>query len=120
VLQDYHQHGSNVIGEEGKDSLIKRLARLRKKAGASNTGGALAYLSQHRWAWRVNMARSLARSEMFSESSRQIVEAFAQDRFSFNLLRIVGAEVFRRTVPALRGFGLLLGAAATNRGGVKI
>ncbi|MFJ6280539.1 glycosyltransferase [Arthrobacter subterraneus] len=39
VLQDYHQHGSNVIGEEGKDSLIKRFSRLRSKAGASNTGG---------------------------------------------------------------------------------
>jgi hypothetical protein len=50
VVQNYQQHGANVIGEELGRSLVTRFAKLQ-----GTSGGGLArqldYLSQHRFGW---------------------------------------------------------------------
>ncbi|WP_442939916.1 glycosyltransferase [Nocardioides sp. B-3] len=60
ALQDYVQHGANVLGEERGSRLGWRAQTLRERSGSH---GMLLYLSAHRWGWRVTMARVLIEAE---------------------------------------------------------
>lgn len=113
AVQEYIQHGGNVIGEERPRSLGDRLGALAGRSGGG-VGRGLDYLSAHRWRWRVNMATTLlARHDVAVE--REFVEAVAADRLSTELALGVGREMRSRRVPPLRALGLLAGAWRSPR-----
>lgn len=120
VLQDYHQHGGNVIGEEKAETIRYKLARLRTKAKLRmDSGSSTQYLVEHRWGWRVRMARCLRQRATAQTSSMTTIRAFASGTFSLVLLRIVAKELSRGSVPATRAIAMLLGAAVTSYRGLK-
>lgn len=113
AVQDYIQHGANVIGEERPRTLADRLSALAGRSGGG-LGRGLDYLSAHRWRWRVNMATTvLARQHGAPES--EFLAAVAADRLSLALVRGVGREILARRVPPLRAVGLLAGAWRSPR-----
>lgn len=87
VVQDYVQHGRNVIGEEiGVSSVTRLRSLLGRSVGARR---ALTYVVNHRWRWRVYMARlALTRFPQVESQDRRVLEAFAADRFTLGLMRI--------------------------------
>lgn len=116
ALQFYVQHGANVIGEEQASSPWRRLGATVIKARGRSTG-ALRYLSDHRWGWRVSMARQLLSTGVaFRPADRDVLRVFAAGRLSFGLLRVMGRAVIRREAPPMRAAGLLLGSLRQPRG----
>lgn len=114
-LQVYVQHQGNVIGEERRRSLPGRVLDMVAKA-RGRSSGALAYLSDHRWGWRVNMARRLlSTSAAVRGEDAAVLRAFGRGRISPALIRIVGKAVAVRDAPPARAVGLILGSLRTPR-----
>lgn len=113
VLQDYIQHGSNVIGEErGGGKLAKRVSSLI--ARSNGVGDSIRYINRHRWGWRVEMAAlCLERIPVRDDQARRVLTIFAKGSLSIALVRVVGSGIFKRDVRPLRGLALLVGAAAS-------
>lgn len=87
VVQDYVQHDRNVIGEEMAPSNVARLRSLLRRL--PSLLGAVPYVVNHRWRWRVYMARlALHRFPQMKPVDRLVLEAFAADRPSFRLLHL--------------------------------
>lgn len=112
-VQDYIQHGGNVIGEERHRTIADRVRTLAGRSGGG-VGRGLDYLSAHRWRWRVSMAATLL-ARQGGRAELAFLEAVAQDRLSASLLRGVGREILSRRVPPLRALGLLAGAWRSPR-----
>lgn len=112
-VQNYVQHGGNVIGEESPRSLAQRLSSLSGRSGGGVTNG-LDYISAHRWRWRVNMAAALERSDPV-EAGDGFVRAVAADRLSLSLITGVVREIVAGRVPPLRALALLAGAWRSPR-----
>lgn len=112
-VQYYLQHSSNVIGEERRLTLGHRLKNLfaRSEGGAR---GAITYLRDHRWGWRVNMAQSLLAQRVGSTSlsDRTFLEAVANSQISIPFIRSMLGAIITRKAPRLRTFALLVGAIA--------
>jgi hypothetical protein len=112
VVQDYVQHGANVIGEE-RDGVraAARMSRLRSISGGG-LGKALGYIADHRWGWRVNMARlALARGlRGRGRADQQALRRIARGSLSIGLAFAVVRAVRAHEVPAGRSFALLAGA----------
>jgi glycosyltransferase involved in cell wall biosynthesis len=114
-LQNYVQHGANVIGEEQRSGLGSRLRRLAKVANKDQSMG-VDYISEHRWGWRVSMARTLIeRMPDCRTADRKALSTVADDHLSPRLLRMFALEVLRGRAPALRAVALLVGAARSPR-----
>lgn len=114
LLQDYVQHGDNVIGEEVGGRLRRRMARLRELGGGA-VFGALRYLAIHRWGWRVAMARTaLDRLPEVKPAQRRVLEVFAHGDASVALVRIVASAVRRGSAPAGRAAALVVGSLAAR------
>ncbi len=110
-LQNYIQHGGNVIGEEQPSGIGARMRNLFRQAGSSPLDS-LRYLRQHRWGWRVNMARRLlAVGPSLSHDDAPGVAAIARGRLSPTLIAATVSAVVRREAPPARTLGLLIGAA---------
>lgn len=110
-LQNYVQHGANVIGEEKRSGLANRIQRLVSVSEKDQSSG-VDYLSEHRWGWRVSMAKTLLRrlpSGNFAD--QKVLSTVARDRLTPRLLGMWSREVAAGRAPALRAAGLLLGAA---------
>jgi glycosyltransferase involved in cell wall biosynthesis len=105
VLQDYVQHGGNVLGEHG-GSLRSRVDLLRSRV----TGpiGAVHYVMRHRWGWRVEMAREV--EARIPESVHPGISATARGGVSVALSVEMAAGVLARHVPPARAFVLWVGA----------
>lgn len=111
AVQNYVQHSANVIGEEKPSSLRTRMGDLDTTAGNSVVNR-LDYISNHRWGWRVNVARSLlAQSRTLEAPDQAVLEMYARNRVSPALVKSTLGCVARRDVPVLRAFALLAGAA---------
>jgi len=112
VVQDYVQHGANVIGEE-RDGVnaAARVSRLRSISGGG-LRAALGYIADHRWGWRVNMARlALARGlRGRGPADQQALRSIARGSLSIGLSSAVLRAVRAHEVPAGRSFALLAGA----------
>ncbi len=109
-LQFYVQHEDNVIGEERTRSLIGRVAGTVSKA-RGRSSGALKYLSDHRWGWRVSMARRLISADIaLQDDDAATLRAFAEGRVSSGLLRVLWRSVMSGEAPAARAIGLLIGS----------
>ncbi len=111
VVQDYVQHDANVIGEEQGDvSFAARTTTLRRSGGGMR--GSLAYLAEHRWGWRVAMARlALERIPAARIDVREALAPFARGTASFSLFRVALVNVVRGSIPLARSAALLVGAS---------
>lgn len=110
-LQYYVQHGANVIGEEQRRSMVTRIRSLTRKTEGSPRA-ALRYLSEHRWGWRVKMARRLlAADHPLRERDRQMLATIARGRLSVKLIVAAAEAVLRGQAPPARTISLLVGAA---------
>ncbi|MBT2519672.1 glycosyltransferase [Arthrobacter sp. ISL-28] len=94
VVQDYHQHGANVIGEEmDRNPLLRAVKLWRRSAGIT---AAAHYVVNHRWQWRVNMCRlALERLDAVPPREGEVLEAFASGR-STPRLALLCARAFVR------------------------
>ncbi|WP_193598126.1 glycosyltransferase [Microbacterium sp. YJN-G] len=114
-LQMYVQHQHNVIGEERRAGLMDRVARTRGRGRATSTGP-WRYISQHRWGWRVNMARRLLQAPVeLGRGNLEFVSAVAEGRFSAVLLRDMTTAVASRQAPLLRTLSLAIGSLHPSR-----
>ena len=110
VVQDYVQHNSNVIGEEGNTGMLGRLRRLRH-ASEGSVGSQLDYLSAHRWGWRVNMARTvISRHRNLNSSQMRALNLYSHNRFSLGLISAYAIECMRGRAPIARSLALLIGS----------
>lgn len=105
VVQDYVQHGSNVIGEELGSSIRTRARSLSLRSVGFS--GALRYLVNHRWRWRVSMARTaLLRFPHLGTHERRVLVAFAADRSTLRLLKLVLGTIARGKCSTIRVISL--------------
>jgi len=113
VLQDYIQHGNNVIGEEnGGAQVAKRFSALF--ARSKGVGASIRYIRDHRWGWRVEMAElCIERIPAMGADKRRVLDTFAARKLSPRLIATVVTGIARRDVKPLRGLALLVGAAAS-------
>lgn len=110
AVQDYVQHGANVIGEERPRTVSERLASLAARSGGG-AGAGLDFISTHRWGWRVNMARTaLERAHGADIPGGGFLASVARNRLSLALVGGVAREIVARRVPPLRAVALLAGA----------
>ena len=89
---------------------------MHMRAWRTHAGGAFSvrYLAEHRWGWRVTMARTLPdRVESVPQAIREDIRPMWRGRITFGLfVRSLGVLV-RREAPAARIAALLVGAMAT-------
>lgn len=103
-VQDYVQHEQNVVGEED-NATFRRFSRLLARAKTQNV---ITYMVAHRWGWRVNMGRSaLIQCRHIRTEDRQILEAFAKNRFNLPLLRLACRSIRDGNQSRLRVLALL-------------
>ncbi|MET1086467.1 MAG: hypothetical protein ABWY04_05000, partial [Arthrobacter sp.] len=114
VVQDYHQHEANVIGEELGRSAASRFAKLRGAAGAG-LGGQLDYLNEHRFGWRARMCRAVLERATVPEGKRRIVQAFAAQSANLELAKIVIRAVVAHHSPPARSLAILAGSIWAGR-----
>lgn len=107
VLQDYVQHGGNVIGEA-------RPTRVRDELrSAASRGGLLAHLdhtADERWEWRVAMAEELVRRGL-DRGPASVAADVAARRLTPRLARSIGRSVRRGRLRVRGGAGTLAAAA---------
>jgi hypothetical protein len=114
LLQDYVQHGNNVIGEESGGRIRRRAARLRELGGGA-AFSVLRYLAVHRWGWRVAMARTvLDRMPDVKPAQRRVLEVFARGDASVAFVRIAASAVRRGSAPVGRSAALVAGSLAAR------
>jgi hypothetical protein len=118
-LQDYVQHGANVLGETGTGQVRHRLASLGRVAVRRSPAAAADYLVEHRLGWRVRIARTAQRrfGADVRPADRAALAAFASGRLSGGLLRPTVRALARRDVPVARALALLVAAAWVGVGG---
>jgi hypothetical protein len=93
AVQDYVQHGGNVIGE-GNSSVTKRVSILLSRG--AGIWGAVRYHINHRWRWRVYMSRlALSRFTNLNARDKHALEAFAADRLTSRLTAMSVASFAR-------------------------
>jgi hypothetical protein len=114
VVQDYQQHGANVIGEELGQSAASRFAKLQ---GASGAGLArqLDYLSEHRFGWRSRMCRAVLERTVVPEKKLRTVEAFAARSATLELAKIITRAVVAQHSPPARSLAILAGSIWAGR-----
>jgi hypothetical protein len=111
-LQDYVQHGGNVLGEEGGH----QARRLKSLFGAGkSSGGVFRHLASQRWGWRVRMARTLS-ERLGAGHVDPIIGSIARGSLSPRVVRSLSGSIIRREVGVGRGLGLLLGSIAWSLG----
>lgn len=105
VVQDYVQHDNNVIGEETRTNILDRLKKLARASGGGRE--VMRYFVNHRWRWRVTMARvALIRFPDASSRDVHILRAFAADRATLALTKIVVSALVDGRCSRVRVIGL--------------
>lgn len=111
-LQEYVQHGSNVIGEPGATSFSTRVRAL----GILTPWHVLRVVRDERWAWRVRVARSvLDRVDRLATADRRDLESIARARPSLHLMRSFVGTIRRGGADRWRALALMMGAVLTWR-----
>ena len=107
VLQDYVQHGSNVLGER-RPTRVRDIARSVRRAGGVRS--LINEVTIEQWAWRVSMASTvLARSPSLDD--RRVVERLAQGIPSAATARTLLRAVLRRQLSVVAAVGMLVASA---------
>lgn len=113
VVQNYVQHDSNVIGEERASGLAARLTALRGKSGGG-LPAALRYLREHRWGWRVSMARTLMK-RLGATGAPSAVRMIARGRFTVRSTAMLVRAIASRQAPVGRALALFVGGLVPGR-----
>lgn len=106
ALQDYVQHGANVIGEAGPTRVRDELRRAASHGGMR---GHLDHAAEQRWQWRVGMANALLERGRTGDALPLITDV-AAGRVTPRVVGAVGRSVQRRRL-RLRGAVGTLAAA---------
>lgn len=115
VVQDYVQHDGNVIGEMTNNRLSGRFRHLRSVSNGS-VSGQLNYLRQHRWGWRVHMARTaIVRYPYLTKSQARHLVMYAENRFTIGLMAAYALVCLSRQAPVARSMALVLGSLRLPR-----
>lgn len=118
VLQDYIQHGGNVVGET-RQSLITSISNtlrfVRRYEGDTSLRSICRIIYKTGLGWRTLMARTLLErihndSARFPADLPASLESYASPRI-FPLIRVVLAGVRRGNVSGMRALEILLAAA---------
>lgn len=104
-VQDYVQHGANVLGESPGTSVRSEWRAARARGGVRTH---LTWVSDQQWGWRVNMAQSLR--SVVGASPEPAVLSIASGRFDSAVRRAVRRSVLHRRLGARRGVGTLVAA----------
>lgn len=110
VVQDYVQHGGNVIGEVP-------LKTFRDVSREMREVGPLRYIdefSSEAWAWRVSMAAELTNRRV-ADGQPAGVEALSRGRLSLPVARAVLADLGRRRLSLVAALGMLAASARWSR-----
>ena len=110
-MQAYIQHGSNVIGEQGFESITKRVRRLMTEGPAS----ARIILVEQRLGWRRAMAKTLSARLDSTHALQRTLEMWTTARWRL-ILSIARAVVTGQAAPA-RSAGLAFAALMSRRMG---
>ncbi|MBB2924162.1 glycosyltransferase [Cellulomonas cellasea] len=118
-VQDYVQHGANVLGEARDGQVARRLAALRRAAVRRSPAAAADYLVEHRLGWRVRVARAaLTRfGDGVAPTDRAALTTFARGRLARGLLASTVGALVRRDVPVARALALLVASTWVGVGG---
>lgn len=106
VVQDYVQHGRNVLGEEVPRSTGQMLK------GIVDAGGVARYLdrtSSEHWGWRVSMADALVARNLVHQDV-WCVRGVARGRISVAAVVAVLSNVVRGRLPVKVGIGMIASA----------
>jgi glycosyl transferase family 2 len=106
VLQDYVQHGSNVLGEAGPPKTRRSLREIRAGGGLVSI---LDDVTVNHWGWRVAMASALGERQGLGSTSPW-VRGIARGRLGWAVLFSLSANVLQRRVPVKAALGFLLAA----------
>lgn len=117
VLQDYIQHGANVVGESRQrlSTSIRNTVRFVKRYEASLSPRSICrIIYKTGLGWRTLMAETLlertATGHFTTDGDlRDSLEAYASPNFP-RLLRLLAAGVLRKNVSAIRAVEILIGA----------
>jgi len=108
-VQAYIQHGNNVIGEKGKESITQRLSRLL----ANDTPGWRIVLVEHRLGWRRAMAATLSTRLDSTHPLKRDLETWTTGRW--RLIPKITSAALTRQAPFARSAGLALAALLPQR-----
>ena len=106
VLQDYVQHGSNVLGEAGPPKTRRSLREIRAGGGLVSI---LDDVTVNHWGWRVAMASALGERQGLGSTSSG-VRGIARGRLGWAVALLLLANVLQRRVPVKAAIGFLLAA----------
>ena len=109
VLQDYVQHGDNVIGESRAEPVLDRLRR----AARSSSGRSSLDVFAERLEWRRRMATTLASRTVPSASQQATLRLWSGARV--RLAASILAAAARRQAPPLRALTLAWAATVLPR-----
>jgi GT2 family glycosyltransferase len=101
-VQDYVQHGRNVLGEPRQPSLRESWQNV------ISSGGLLAHVravTRHRWGWRVSMARRVLPTASGADAS--VMRDLARGSISFRILGLIRESLRSHMITARDAVGLL-------------
>lgn len=110
-LQDYVQHGGNVLGEVVPTGLGDKVREVRARGGARSF---LDYNAEERWGWRVGMAEALRR-RFEGRAMPPAVAAIAERRAAPAVLRALVSGVRSRHLSARGAAGMGVAALWAGR-----
>lgn len=105
-LQDYVQHGANVIGEAGPTRFRDEL---RQAVAHGGVRGHLDHAADQRWQWRVSMAATLIERDC-TRNAGALLADIAANRITLRLVRAVVRSVRRRRLRVRGAVGTLVAA----------
>lgn len=109
IVQDYVQHGANVIGEASRTTGRAELQRAR---GAGGLRAYLDYVAAERWGWRVALAEGLTDRKLEQDP---LVSAIQSRGVSRTLVTTLGRTLVRRRLRLRGAAGTLLSAWWADR-----
>lgn len=105
-LQDYVQHGANVIGEAGPTRVRDEM---RRAVGHGGLRAHLDHAADHRWQWRVAMAQAMLERGR-AGAALPLLTDVASARVTPHVVRQVGRSVLRRRLRLRGAVGTLVAA----------
>ena len=102
VVQDYVQHGGNVLGEAQHITLRGASREIVDRGGPRSE---LDYIANELWGWRVNMAEALLTRAV--GSATPTVAAFARGTLTLRVLRALLTDVCSRRVRPIAAVGMI-------------
>lgn len=110
-VQDYVQHGGNVLGEVRHKTLRESI---RDAGGVPGAVRAVDYQSRHFWGWFVSMATALVERDLAS-ADRPALETMARGRVPARVVSVLAGHLRRGQMPPRVAASLVASALLWRR-----